>query len=40
MNREWSELNKEMQRCFNREETYGQGLEVLFQLRERCMRRS
>lgn len=38
MNREWSELNKEMQRCLNREETYGQGLEVLFQLRERLMK--
>ena len=38
MNREWSELNKEMQRCLNREETYGQGLEVLFQLRETLMK--
>ena len=38
MNREWSELNKEMQRCLNRDETYEQGLEVLFQLRETMMK--
>ncbi len=34
MNKEWSELNKIMQRCLKREDTFRQGLDLLFELRQ------
>ncbi len=33
MNKEWSELNKAMQSCLKREESFRQGLSLLFELR-------
>ena len=37
MNKEWSELNKAMQLQLKKEQTYKNGLEILFRLRERLM---
>ena len=37
MNKEWSSLNKEMQACLKKKETYQAGLGTLFELRARLM---
>ena len=37
MNKEWSELNKEMQTKLRKESTYTEGLETLFELRGQLM---
>lgn len=38
MNREWSELNKEMQSSLKRRDTYRAGIDALLELRNRLMR--
>lgn len=38
MNREWSELNKEMQSSLKRRDTYRTGIDALLELRNRLMR--
>ena len=37
MNKEWSELNKEMQRLLRNKDTFNDGIAALFRLRERLM---
>lgn len=37
MNKEWSELNKAVQSGLKKKETYGDGIEALFELRRRLM---